>query len=54
MTQENPTSTMILNIMVDAVVKAVIDMVCIPQEAQHDMGWAAGERKLLFYGDQQD
>ena len=40
---------MILNITVDAVVQVVLDVVCIPQKAQHGLGWAAGERNLTFY-----
>ena len=42
---------MIFNIVVDAVVRAVLEVVCGPQEAQDNMGWAAGERKLVFYAD---
>ena len=37
-TQGEPVSPMIFNIMVDAVVRAVLDVVCSPHEAQHDMG----------------
>ena len=37
------------NIVVDAVVWAVLDAVCGPQDPQHDLGWAAGERNLIFY-----
>ena len=36
--------------MVDAVVRAVLEEVCSPQEAQHGMVWALGEIKLVFYG----
>ena len=39
------------NIVVDAVVWAVLDAVCGPQDPQHDLGWAAGERNLIFYTD---
>ena len=42
MTKGDPTSLMIFNIVVDAVVRLVLDMVCGPQEAQHGMGWVAG------------
>ena len=49
--QRDPTSPMILNIVVGAVVWAVLDMVCGPQEAHHRLGWAAGERNLIFYAD---
>ena len=36
--------------MVDEVVRAVIDMVGRPQEVQYVLGWEAGERNLVFYG----
>ena len=42
---------MIFNIVVYVVVYVVMEEVCIPQEAQHRMGWAAGERNLVFYVD---
>ena len=42
---------MIFNIVVDAVVRAVLEVVCIPQEAQHGMGWAAGEINLVLCAD---
>ena len=47
-TQGEPESPMIFNIVVNAVVWAVLDVVCGPQEAQHGLGWAAGERNLVF------
>ena len=47
--QGNPASPMIFNISVDAVVRAVIDVVCVPQEAQHRFVWVAGKRNLVFY-----
>ena len=47
--QGDPTSPMIFNIVVDAVVRAVLDMVYRPQEAQNRLGWADGERNLIFY-----
>ena len=50
-TQGDPISPMILNIVVYVVVYMVMEEVCISQEAQHRMGWAAGERNLLFYVD---
>ena len=46
-----PASPMIFNIVVDTVVRAVLAVVCGPQEAQHGMGWAVGERNLVFYKD---
>ena len=42
---------MIFNIVVDAVMRAVMEEVCSPQEAHHGMEWAAEERKLIFYAD---
>ena len=41
-TQEDPVSPTIFNIMVDAVVRAVLSEVCRPQEAHHSLGWVAG------------
>ena len=35
--------------MVDAVVRAFLDVFCGPQEAKHDLGWVAGERNVTFY-----
>ena len=40
---------MIFNIVVDAVVWAVLDVVFGPQEARHGLGWAAGERNFILY-----
>ena len=37
----DPSSPMIFNIVVDAVLRAVLEVVCGPQEARHRMGWAA-------------
>ena len=45
-TKGNPASPIIFNIVVDEVARAVLEVVCGPQEAQHGMGWAAGERYL--------
>ena len=47
-TQGDPAYPTIFNIMVDAVVQAVLDVVCGPQEAHHGLGWAAGERNVLL------
>ena len=41
-TQGDPTSPIIFNSVVDAVVRAVLEEVCSPQEAHHGMGWATG------------
>ena len=50
-TQGDPISPMIFNIVVDAVVWAVLYVFCILQEAQHGMGWASGYINLVFYAD---
>ena len=50
-TQGDPASPIIFNIVVDAVVRAVLEEVCIPQESQHGMGWEVGESNLVFYAD---
>ena len=42
---------MIFNIVMDAVVRAELEVVCRTQEAQDGMGWAAGGRNLVFYAD---
>ena len=42
---------MIFNILMDAVVRAVVAVFCGTQGAHHGMGWVAGERNLLFYAD---
>ena len=42
-TQGYPASLVILNIMVDAVVRVTLEAVCGLQEAWHGMGWANGE-----------
>ena len=51
MTQGNSAFPTIFNIMVDAVVQAVLEEVYIPQEAHHSMGWAVGEINIVFYAD---
>ena len=48
-TQDDPTSSIIFNIVVDAAMRDVLDVVCGPQEAQHSMGWDMGERNMVFY-----
>ena len=52
MTHGNPAYPMIFNIVMDAVVRAVTDVVCGPQEAQNCMIWAAGEINLVFYANE--
>ena len=49
LTEGDPVSPTIFNIMVDLVVWEVLDVFCKPQEAHHRLGWAAGERNLIFY-----
>ena len=51
MTQGDPASPIIFNILLGAVVQAVLEEICRLQEAQHRMGWAAVERNLVFYAD---
>ena len=40
---------MLLNIVVNAVVREVLDVVCGPQGAQHGLGWAVRVQNLLIY-----
>ena len=42
---------MIFNIVVDAVARAVLGVVCGPQEAQNGLGWTYGKINLLLYAD---
>ena len=48
-TQGDPVSPAIFNILVDAVVRASLLEVCGPQEAQHGFRWAVGELNISFY-----
>ena len=41
-TQGDPVSPTIFNIVVDAVVRDYLQEVCGPQEYQHGFGWASG------------
>ena len=50
-TKGDPAFPMIFNIVVDAVMREVLEVVCGPQEARHRMSWVAGERNLVFYMD---
>ena len=50
-TQGYPVSPMIFDIVMEAVVRAVLLEVCRPQEAQHGFGWVAGEHNICFYAD---
>ena len=47
-TQGNPESSIIFNIVVDAVVQGVLEVVYAPQEEHQGIGWAVGERNLVF------
>ena len=48
-TQAKPASDMILNMLVDAVVRVVLEEVCRPQKSCHGTGWVAGEWNIVFY-----
>ena len=48
-TQGDPVSLTIFNIVVDAVVREVLPEVCGPQEAHHGFVWVAGDHTILFY-----
>ena len=50
-TQGDPESPIIFNIVVDALLRAVLAEVCRPQEAHHGLGWVAVERSLVLYAD---
>ena len=49
MTQGDPIFLKIVNIVVEAVVRAVLLEVCGPQDAHHGFGWAAGDHNIVFY-----
>ena len=44
---------MIFSIVANAVVRAVLEVVCGPKEAQNGMVWATGECDLVFYVDKE-
>ena len=48
LTQGDPASTMIFDIVVDSVVWGVLDVVYGSQEAQHGLGWVAGESNVIL------
>ena len=50
-TQGYPVSPTIFNIVVDAVVRAVLLEVCRPQESHHGFRWSSGENNICFYAD---
>ena len=47
-TQGGPVSPTIFNIILDAMVRAVIMKVCGPQEAHHSFGCLTGEHNFFF------
>ena len=49
LTQVYPSSPIIFNIVVDAVVWAILDMDCGPQESQHGLVWADGDKNVILY-----
>ena len=51
MTQGDPISLKIFNIVVDAVFRADILELCGRQESHHRFGWAVVEHKICFYAD---
>ena len=51
MTQGDPVSPTLFNIIVDAVFRETLQDICVTQEAQHSFRWLAGENKICFYED---
>ena len=51
MTQGDLVSLTIFNIMMDALVRAVLLEVFGPYESYHGFGSAAGKRNIIFYAD---
>ena len=45
-TQGDPVSPTLFNIIMYAVVRATLQDICGPQEAQHGFGWSAGEHNI--------
>ena len=50
-TQGDPVSPTIFNIVVNTVVRVMFLEVCGPQEAHHGRGWSVGEQYIVFYSD---
>ena len=51
-TQVDLAPPMTSSIVMDVVVRRVLEKVCSLQEAQNGKGWAAGERKLVFFSNE--
>ena len=50
-TEGDPDPPMIFNIVVDAVIMKMLEVVCGPQEVRHGIRWAVGEQNPIFYVD---
>ena len=50
-TKGDPKSPMIFNIVVDTVVRAMLEVVCGTQEARYGIGGATGEQNPILYTD---
>ena len=51
MTQGDPASPVIFNIVVDVVVRAVLEELCSPKESHHGMLGVEGERYFFLNAD---
>ena len=51
MTQGDPVSPNIFNMVLDAEARATMMEVYILQETQHGMGWSAWDQEIIFYSD---
>ena len=51
LTQGDPVSPKMFNIIVDEVVRVTLQEICGPQKDQHDFGWSEGEHNICFYAD---